>query len=81
MEYYRAIKRKAFESVLIWWMDLEPIIQSELSQKNKEKYCILRHTYGNYKDGTDDPICRSAKEMQTYIVHSRERRWRDYLRK
>ena len=45
------------------WMNLEPIIQSELSQKNKDKYCILRHIYGNEKDGTDDPICRSAKEM------------------
>ena len=45
------------------WMNLEPIIQSELSQKNKDKYCILRHIYGNEKDSTDDPICRSAKEM------------------
>ena len=41
MEYYSAIKRNAFESVLRRWMDLEPIIQSEVSQKEKDKYHIL----------------------------------------
>ena len=46
MEYYSAIKRKAFESVLMRWMNLEPIIQSEVSQKEKDKYCILMHIYG-----------------------------------
>ena len=35
MEYYLAIKKNAFESVLMWWMKLEPIIQSEVSQKEK----------------------------------------------
>ena len=40
MEYYSAIKRNAFESVLMWWMNLEPIIQSEESQKEKDKHCI-----------------------------------------
>ena len=40
MEYYSAIKRNAFESVLMRWMNLEPIIQSEVSQKEKEKYCL-----------------------------------------
>ena len=43
MEYYSAIKRDAFESVLMRWMNLEPIIQSEVSQKEKEKYHI--YTY------------------------------------
>ena len=43
MEYYSAIKRNTFESVL---MKLEPIIQSEVSQKEKYKYCILTHIYG-----------------------------------
>ena len=43
---YSAIKRNAFESVLMRWMNLEPIIQSEVSQKEKEKYCILIHIYG-----------------------------------
>ena len=41
MKYYSAIKWNAFESVLMRWMNLEPIIQSEVSQKEKDKYCIL----------------------------------------
>ena len=45
VEYYLAIKKKTFESVLIRWMNLEPIIQSEVSQKEKDKY-ILKHIYG-----------------------------------
>ena len=45
VEYYSAIKRNAFESVLMRWMNLEPIIQSEVSQKEKDKYCILTHIY------------------------------------
>ena len=44
--YYSAIKRSAFESVLMRWMNLEPIIQSEVSQKKKDKYRILTHIYG-----------------------------------
>ena len=46
MDYYSGIKRNAFESVLMRWMNLEPIIQSEVSQKEKKKYCILTHIYG-----------------------------------
>ena len=46
MEYYSDIKRNAFESVLMRWMSLEPIIQSEVSQKEKDKYRILMHIYG-----------------------------------
>ena len=42
MEYYSAIKN-AFESVLTRWMNLEPIIQSEASQKEKNEYCIITH--------------------------------------
>ena len=45
MEYYSAMKRNALESVLMRWTDLEPIIQSEVSQKKKDKYCILTHIY------------------------------------
>ena len=45
MEYYSAMKRNTFESVLMTWMNLEPIIQSEGSQKEKEKYCIQIHVY------------------------------------
>ena len=43
MEYYSAIKKNSFESVLMRWMKLEPIIQSEVSQKDKDHYSILTH--------------------------------------
>ena len=46
MEYHSAIKKNAFESVLTRWMKLEPIIQSEVSQKEKHQYNILMHIYG-----------------------------------
>ena len=46
MEYYSAIKKNTFESVLMRWMKLEPIIQSEVSQKEKYQYSILTHIYG-----------------------------------
>ena len=45
MEYYSAIKRNALESVLMRWMNLEPIIQSEVSQKEKDKYHIVMYIY------------------------------------
>ena len=45
MEYYSAIKKNAFELVLMRWMKLEPIIQSEVSQKEKHQYSILTHIY------------------------------------
>ena len=45
VEYYSAIKRKTFESVLMRWVNLEPIIQSEVSQKEKDKHHILMHIY------------------------------------
>ena len=45
MEYYSAIKRNVFESVLMRWINLEPFIQSEVSQKEKYKYHILMHVY------------------------------------
>ena len=47
MEYYSAIKRNAFELVLMTWMNLEPIIQNEVNQKKKDKYHIITHIYGN----------------------------------
>ena len=46
MEYYSAIDRNTYESVLTRWMNLEPIIQSEVSQEEKDKYCILTNIYG-----------------------------------
>ena len=47
MEYYSAMKRNTFESILMKWINPEPIIQSEVSQKEKDKYCILMHIYGS----------------------------------
>ena len=62
MEYYSAIKKNTFKLVLMRWMNLEPIIQSEASQNEKDKYCILMHIYGILKDGTEEFICRAAME-------------------
>ena len=45
MEYYSALKRNTFESVLMRWMNPEPVVQSEVSQKEKDKYHILTHIY------------------------------------
>ena len=49
MEYNSAIKRNAFDSVLMRWMNLEPIIQNEVSQKEKDKHHILIHIYESRK--------------------------------
>ena len=46
MAYYSAIKKNTFESVLMRWMKLEPIIQNEASQKEKHQYSIVMHIYG-----------------------------------
>ena len=46
-------------------MNLESIVQNEVIQKEKDKYCILMHVYGIQKDGTDEPIYRAAVEIQT----------------
>ena len=56
MGYYSAIKKNSFESALIRRMKIEPIKQSEVSQKEKHQYCILMHIYGINKDDNDDPI-------------------------
>ena len=62
MEYYSATKNNAFESVLMRWMKLEPIIQGEASQKEKHQYSILMHIYGIQKDDNNDPICETARD-------------------
>ena len=64
MEYYSVVKKNTFESVLMRWMKLESIIQSEVSQKEKHQYSILMHIYGIQKDGNDDPIYEIARETQ-----------------
>ena len=49
MEYYSAIKNNASESVLMRWMKPEPLIQSEVSQKEKHQYSILMHIYMEFR--------------------------------
>ena len=46
MEYYSAIKINEIELFAVRWMDLETVLQSEVSQKEKNKYCMLTHIYG-----------------------------------
>ena len=59
------MKRNTFESILIEWMNLEPIIQSEISQKEKDKYCILTYIYRILKNFIEEFIYRAAMEKQT----------------
>ena len=49
------------------WMKLEPIVQSEVNQKEKHQYSVLMHIYGIQKDGNNDPIRETAKE--THIMN------------
>ena len=65
MEYYSAIKTNTFESVLMRWMNLEPIIQSEVSQRERDKYRILMHIYRIYKNGPEEFTYRATMEKQT----------------
>ena len=63
MEYYSAIKKNTFESVLMRWMKLEPIIQSEVSQKEKHQYSILTH------------ICASLVAQLVKNLQSMQKTW------
>ena len=49
MEYYSAIKRNEIEFFVVRWMDLESVIQNEVSQKEKNKYCMLTHIWNQKK--------------------------------
>ena len=63
MEYYSAVKRNETELFVVRWMDLESVMQSEVSQKNK--YHMLTHIYGILKSGTDEPSGRAGIKTQT----------------
>ena len=65
MEYYSAIKGTKSSDFVVIWMDLESVIQSVISQKEKNKYRILTHIYGTQKNGTDEPSVRAGIEIQT----------------
>ena len=60
MEYYSVIKRNEIELFVVRWMDLESVIQSEVSEKVKNKYRMLMHIYGILKSGTGLPWWRSG---------------------
>ena len=65
MEYYLAIERKEIESFVETWIYLETVIQSVVSQKEKNKYCILMHICGIQRDGIYDLICKAEIETET----------------
>ena len=82
MEHYSVIKRNAFESVQIRWINLESIIQSEVSQKEKDKYCILMHIYMEFRKKL--PMILHAGQqrrhrckVQTFGLSRRRRGWDD----
>ena len=50
--------------MVVRWMKLEPVIQTEVSQKQKNKYHILTHMYEIQKNGIDEPNCREGMEVQ-----------------
>ena len=60
------IKKNTLEPVLMRWVKLEPIIQSEVNQNEKHQYGILTHIYGILEVGNDNPVCKTAKETQMY---------------
>ena len=64
VEYYSAIKRNKIELFVVRWLDLESVIQSEVSQKEKNKYRMLTHIYGIQKNGTEEPSDRAGIKTQ-----------------
>jgi len=62
------MKRNAFESILMRWMNLEPIIQSEVSQEEKDKYHTQTHIYGIYKNGTEELGQQGEKDMENRLM-------------
>ena len=68
MECYAAVKRNAFESIQMRWMNLEPIVRSEVSQKEKDKYSILMHMYGLF-------LC-NRKMVLMILFAGQQRRYR-----
>ena len=66
MKYYSAIKRNKIEVFVVRWMNLVSVIQSEVSQKEKNKYRMLTHIYGilKKKNGCEEPRGRTGKKSQ-----------------
>ena len=66
MEYYSAIKKNRFESVLMRWMKLEPVTQSEVSQKEKHQYSILTHIYMEFRKMVMITLYARQQKRQMY---------------
>ena len=82
MEYYSAIKKNTFESVLMRWMKLEPIIQSKVNQKDKHQYSILTHIYMEFRKMVTITLYARQKKRhrcieQTFGLYGRRRGWDD----
>ena len=82
MEYYSAIQKNTLESVLMRWMKLEPIIQSEISQKEKHQYRILTHIYMEFRKMVmitlyARPLKRHRCTEQSFGLCGRRRGWDD----
>ena len=82
MEYYSAIKKNLFESVLKRWMKLEPIIQSGVSQKDKDHYNILTHIYMEFRKMLMITLYAKLKKRhrcteQTFGLYGRRQGWDD----
>ena len=67
MEYYSAVKKNSFESVLVRWMKLEPIIQREVSQIKKHQYSILTHIYMEFRKMVMITLCARQKKRHRCI--------------
>ena len=63
-KHYSAMKRNKIGAFVEMWVDLESESHTEWRQKEKNKYCILTHICGIYKNGTDDLICKAEIETQ-----------------
>ena len=82
MEYYSASKNNSFGSVLMRWMKLEPIIQSEVSQKDRHQYSILTHIYMEFRKMVMITLHTRHKKRhtcieQTFGLYGRRRGWDD----
>ena len=68
IQYYSAINRNKIELSVVRWINLESVIQSEVSQKEKNKYCMLTHIYRiskKKKNGFEEPGVRTGIKTQT----------------
>ena len=82
MDYYSAIKKNTFESLVTRWMKLELIIQSEVSQKEKHQYSILTHIYMEFRKMAMTTLYARQERRhrcvyQTFGLRGRGRGWDD----